>query len=134
MKLLTKDIREQAAPPMAANRPKSKAPRPRRDFPPVVKLFYPAGTEHLASHRARSRRRGCGLGPVRSRHGISRNSARCASANLKASSGRAGLRIERDKFFEAKAPISRYIDAADDAGCIVENVQPSPASQPPTEE
>ena len=38
--------------------------------------------------------------------------------------GRAGLRIERDKFFEAKAPISRYIDASNDAGCIVEQVTP----------
>ncbi len=38
--------------------------------------------------------------------------------------GRAGLRIERDKFFKAKAPISRYIDAADDAGQITEKVTP----------
>ena len=36
--------------------------------------------------------------------------------------GRAGLGIERDKFFEGKAPISRYIDAASDAGHIVENI------------
>ena len=34
------------------------------------------------------------------------------------------LRIERDKFFEAKAPISRYIDAANEAGNITEEVTP----------
>ena len=34
------------------------------------------------------------------------------------------LRIERDKFFEAKAPISRYIEAARDAGYITEQVTP----------
>ena len=36
--------------------------------------------------------------------------------------GFAGLRIERDRFFKAKAPISRYIDAARSAGQIVENL------------
>lgn len=41
--------------------------------------------------------------------------------------GIAGFSIERDRFFAAKAPISRYIDAASDAGCIVENVSPSSA-------
>ena len=38
--------------------------------------------------------------------------------------GMPGLRIERDKTFEAKAPISRYIDAASEAGVIVEEVAP----------
>ncbi len=38
--------------------------------------------------------------------------------------GRAGLRIERDRYFEAKAPISRYIEAANEAGHIVEQVTP----------
>ena len=41
--------------------------------------------------------------------------------------GRAGLGIERDKFFEGTAPISRYIDAANEAGHIVENI-PADAS------
>jgi hypothetical protein len=38
--------------------------------------------------------------------------------------GRFGLGIERDRFFEAKAPISRYITAADHAGRITEQVTP----------
>ena len=38
--------------------------------------------------------------------------------------GRFALRIERDRFFKAKAPISRYIDAADEAGHITEQVTP----------
>jgi hypothetical protein len=38
--------------------------------------------------------------------------------------GFAGLRIARDRFFQAKAPISRYIDAADAAGYITEQVTP----------
>jgi hypothetical protein len=36
--------------------------------------------------------------------------------------GFAGLRIERDRFFKAKVPISRYIEAARSAGQIVENL------------
>ena len=36
--------------------------------------------------------------------------------------GLAGLCIERDRFFQAKAPISRYIEAARSAGQIVENL------------
>ena len=35
-----------------------------------------------------------------------------------------GLGIERDLYFEAKAPISRYIDAANEAGHITEQVTP----------
>ena len=34
------------------------------------------------------------------------------------------LGIERDRFFEAKAPISRYIEAASTAGHITEQVTP----------
>jgi hypothetical protein len=36
--------------------------------------------------------------------------------------GFAGLGVERDRFFKAKAPISRYIEAARRAGQIVENL------------
>jgi hypothetical protein len=36
--------------------------------------------------------------------------------------GFAGLHIERDRFFKAKAPISRYIEAARMAGQIVESL------------
>ncbi len=38
--------------------------------------------------------------------------------------GRFGLGIERDLYFEAKAPISRYIEAANEAGHITEQVTP----------
>jgi len=38
--------------------------------------------------------------------------------------GVAGLRIERDRFFAAKAPISRYMEAASAAGHITEQVTP----------
>ena len=42
--------------------------------------------------------------------------------------GFAGLRIERDRFFKARAPISRYIEAARSAGQIVENLLDKPLS------
>jgi Protein of unknown function (DUF2958) len=45
-------------------------------------------------------------------------------SELESFRGRGGLGIERDRFFTAKAPISRYIDAAHEAGCIVEQVTP----------
>jgi hypothetical protein len=38
--------------------------------------------------------------------------------------GRLGLGIERDLHFEARGPISVYIDAASKAGRIVENIRP----------
>ena len=38
--------------------------------------------------------------------------------------GQFGLGIERDLYFEAKAPLSRYAEAARQAGCIVEEVKP----------
>ncbi len=43
--------------------------------------------------------------------------------------GFAGLRIERDRFFKAKAPISRYIEAARIAGQIVESLPNTALSQ-----
>ena len=90
MKLLTKEIREQAASPMAANRPKSKAPRPRKTFRPSSSSSTRPEPADLAPHRARSRRRGRGLGPCAISAWVSRNSARCASASLKASADRSG--------------------------------------------
>jgi hypothetical protein len=38
--------------------------------------------------------------------------------------GKCGLNIERDLHFEAKAPISRYIDAAREAGHITGKLSP----------
>ena len=43
--------------------------------------------------------------------------------------GFAGLRIERDRFFKARAPISRYIEAARSAGQIVESLPDTPLSK-----
>ena len=63
------------------------------------------------------------MGIVRPRHGfpgirdVTHQRARKLSRSFQ-------LRIERDKFFKAKAPISRYIDAAYEAGQIVEAVTP----------
>ena len=126
MKLLTKEIRAK----LIANgreQAKVKGTKAEKDFWPVVKLFYPADRD-VAAHRTRSRRRGCGLGLLRSRHGVSgiRDGAHQRTEGF---DGPAGLRIERDRFFEAKAPISRYIDAADDAGYITEKVA---SPRPPT--
>ena len=124
MKLLTKEIRAK----LIANgreQAKVKGTKAERDFPPVVKLFYPAGSATWLLTELDPEDEDvawglCDLGMGFPEFGTVRIS------ELEGFVGRAGLRIERDKFFEAKAPISRYIDAADDAGCIVENVQPSP--------
>jgi len=43
--------------------------------------------------------------------------------------GFAGLRIERDRFFKAKAPISGYLEAARSAGQIVESLPDTPLSK-----
>jgi hypothetical protein len=132
MKLLTKQIRDK----LIANgreQAKVKGTKAEKDFWPVVKLFYPAGPATWLLTELDPEDEDvawglCGLGAGFPEFGTVRIS------ELEGFVGRAGLRIERDKFFEAKAPISRYIDAAHDAGCIVTNVQPSPANQPPTEE
>jgi len=44
---------------------------------------------------------------------------------LAAYRGRFGLGIERDPYFEARGPISAYIEAAKKAGCIVETIERS---------
>ena len=132
MKLLTKDIREQLL-RNGREQAKVKGTKGEKDFPPVVKLFYPAGPATWLLTELDPEDEDvawglCDLGMGFPEFGTVRIS------ELEGFKGVAGLRIERDKFFKAKAPISRYIAAADDAGCIVTNVQPSPASQPPTEE
>ena len=132
MKLLTKEIRDK----LLANgreQAKVKGTKAEKDFWPVVKLFYPAGPAtwlltELDPEDEDVAWALCDLGMGFPEFGTVRIS------ELEGFVGTAGLRIERDKSFKAKAPISRYIAAADDAGCIVQNVQPSPANQPPTEE
>jgi hypothetical protein len=122
MKLLTEPIRDK----LIANgreQAKVKGTKAEKDFWPVVKLFYPAGgatwllteldyeDEDIAWGL-------CDLGMGFPEFGTVRIS------ELEGFTGTAGLRIERDRFFEAKAPISRYIDAASEAGYITEQVTP----------
>ena len=122
MKLLTKELRDK----LLANgreQAKVKGTKAERDFWPVVKFFYPAGAgtwllteldpddEDVAWGL-------CDLGMGSPEFGTVRIS------ELEEFTGRAGLGIERDIHFTAKAPISRYIQAAYEAGCIVEDVQP----------
>ncbi len=122
MKLLTKELREN----LLANgreQAKVKGTKAEKDFWPVVKLFYPAGAatwllteldpedEDIATGL-------CDLGMGFPEFGTVRIS------ELEGFRGAFGLGIERDLHFEAKAPISRYIVAACQAGCIVEEVTP----------
>lgn len=120
MKLLTKEIRQKL---IANGREQSqvKGTKNERDFWRVVKLFYPASPatwllteldpedEDIAWGL-------CDLGMGFPEFGTVRIS------ELESFRGRGGLRIERDRFFTAKAAISRYIAAADEAGRIVEQV------------
>ncbi len=122
MKLLTKELREK----LLANgreQAKVKGTKAEKDLWPVVKLFYPAGAatwllteldpedEDIATGL-------CDLGMGFPEFGTVRIS------ELESFQGAFGLGIERDLHFEAKAPVSRYIDAARAAGCIVEEVTP----------
>ncbi len=92
------------------------------DFAPVVKLFKPVRCRHLAPHRDRSRRRNRRLGSLRSRHGLPRVRDGQPHGACAEYYGQFGLGIERDLHFTARGPISVYIDAANDAGHIIENI------------
>ena len=122
MKLLTKDIREQLL-RNGREQAKVKGTKAEKDFPPVVKLFYPAGNQtwlltELDPEDEDVAWALCDLGMGFPEFGTVRIS------ELESFRGPFELRIERDRFFEAKAPISRYIDAADAAGYITEKVTP----------
>ncbi len=122
MKLLTKELRQKLIENGRAQA-KVKGTKAEKDFWPVVKLFYPAGAatwllteidpedEDIAWGL-------CDLGMGTPEFGTVRIS------ELLGFRGRCGLGIERDRYFEAKAPISRYIKAAGEAGRIVERVTP----------
>ncbi len=122
MKLLTKEQREK----LLANgreQAKVKGTKAEKDFWPVVKLFYPAGAAtwlltELDPDDPDVAWALCDLGMGFPEFGTVRIS------ELEGFRGAFGLGIERDLHFEAKAPISRYIDAASQAGCIVEEVTP----------
>lgn len=122
MKLLTKEIRDTL---IANGREQApvKGTDAGKDFWPAVKLFYPAGPQTWLLTEIDPEDEDvawglCDLGMGCPEFGTVRIS------ELEEFEGMLGLRIERDKAFEAKAPISRYIDAASEAGVIVEEVAP----------
>jgi hypothetical protein len=122
MKLLTKQLRQKLIDNGRAQA-KVKGTKAEKDFWPVVKLFYPASAATWLLTE---------LDPADDdvAWGLCDLGAGCAEfgtvriSELASFRGRFGLGIERDRFFEAKAPISRYIAAADEAGCITEQVTP----------
>ncbi len=95
---------------------------------PVVKLFYPASSATWLLSEVEPEEPDiawglCDLGMGFPEFGT------VSLQELAELKGLAGLRIERDRFFKAKAPISRYIDAARSAGQIVENLPDTVLSQ-----
>jgi hypothetical protein len=94
------------------------------DFRPVVKLFNPVGAatwllteidpddETVAWGL-------CDLGMGFPEFGT------VSLIELAAYRGRLGLGIERDRYFEARGPISAYIAAANEAERIIEDIDPS---------
>ncbi|MCP3381245.1 DUF2958 domain-containing protein [Bradyrhizobium sp. CCGUVB4N] len=91
------------------------------DFEPVVKLFNPcgAGTWLLTEIDPSDETVAwglCDLGMGFPEFGT------VSLTELAAYCGRFGLGIERDLHFKARGPISRYIEAANKADCIVEDV------------
>ena len=124
MKLLTKEQREM----LLANgreQAKVKGTKAEKDFWPVVKLFYPAGpATWLLTELDPEEDDDVAWGLADMGMGFPEFGT-VRISELESFEGIAGLGIERDKFFEAKGPISRYIAAAHEAGCIVEDIEPS---------
>lgn len=91
------------------------------DFEPVVKLFNPCGaatwllTEIDPSDETVAWGL-CDLGMGCAEFGT------VSLTELAEYRSRIGLGIERDLHFKARGPISRYIDAANKADCIVEDI------------
>jgi hypothetical protein len=122
MKIITKELQEQLI-RNGREQAKVKGTSAERDFWPVVKLFYPAGAATWLLTEADPDDPDivvglCDLGMGFPEFGTVRLS------ELESFVGLGELGIERDKFFEAKAPISRYVEEAMKAGCIVEEVSP----------
>ncbi len=122
MKLLTKELRGKL---LANGREQAKvnATKPERDFWPVVKLFYPAGAATFLLSELDPDEPDLAFGLIDLGHGFPElGSVRISE--LASFKGQFGLGIERDLYFEAKAPLSRYAEAARQAGCIVEEMMP----------
>jgi hypothetical protein len=120
MKLLTKALREKL---LDNGRRQAAVKRPAEfDFHPVVKLFNPCGAatwllteidpddETIAWGL-------CDLGMDFPEFGT------VSLAELESFRNRLGLGIERDRFFEARGPISAYIEAARKGERIVEDIE-----------
>jgi hypothetical protein len=128
MKLLTKAQHET----LLANGQRQEAVRgtdSEIDFPPVVKLFYPAGAAtwlltELEPEDPDIAWGLCDLGMGCAEFGTVRLS------ELASFRGRFGLGIERDRHWTAQGPISAYIAAADEAGRIVDLPHHAASSQP----
>jgi len=120
MKLLTKPLRQKLIENGRAQA-KVRGTKSEQDFWPVVKLFYPAGASTWLLTELDPEDEDiawglCDLGIGFPEFGTVRLS------ELQDFRGHLGLGIERDLHFEAKAPISRYIEAADKAGHLTEQV------------
>jgi hypothetical protein len=122
MKLLTEELRQKL---IANGREQAlvKGTSAERDFWPIVKLFYPAGAATWLLTEIDPQDEDIAWGLCDPGQGFPEFGA-VRLSELEAFRGFAGLGIERDLHFEAKAPISRYIEAARKAGCIVEEVAP----------
>lgn len=122
MKLLTKELRDKL---LANGREQArvKGTKAERDFWPVVKFFYPAGAATWLITEADPDEPDILFGLCDLGHGCPELGSLSIS-ELESFQGQFGLGIERDLYFEAKAPLSRYADAAREAGCIVEEVSP----------
>jgi hypothetical protein len=99
------------------------------DLEPVVKLFNPCGAATWLLTEIDPNDESvawglCDLGMGFPEFGT------VSLDELAAYRGPLGIGIERDLFFEARAPISAYIRAASKAGIIVENVTPDEGGAP----
>ena len=95
---------------------------------PVVKLFYPAGSGTWLLSEIEPDELEIAWAVADLGMGLPEFGTVCLQ-ELAEFKGFAGLRIERDRFFKAKAPISRYIEAARNAGQIVESLPDIPLSK-----
>jgi len=122
MKLLTNELRDK----LLANgreQAKVKGTKAEKDFWPVVKLFYPAGAATWLLTELDPDDPDIAFGLADLGHGFPElGSVRISE--LESFRGTFRLGIERDLHFEAKAPLSRYADAAREAGRIVQEVMP----------
>ncbi len=95
---------------------------------PVVKLFYPAGSGTWLLSEIEPDEPEIAWAVADLGMGTPEFGTVCLQ-ELAEFKGFAGLRIERDRFFKAKAPISRYVEAARSAGQIVESLPDTPLSK-----